>query len=68
MADLPIVGMPENTPPRPATPAAYLPVHDLPPPRKAPVLSLEEQKKIERELVAARDKQAAKQSSPRTAQ
>ncbi len=63
LADLPLVGLPENTPPRPETPAAYLPVHDLPAPRTAPVLTPEEQKKIEKELAVARDKQAGKQSS-----
>lgn len=68
VADLPLVGLPENIPPRPATPAAYLPVHDLPAPRTAPVLTLEEQKKIEKELAAARDKQTAKQSTQRTSQ
>lgn len=65
LADL---NLPENTPPRPETPAAYLPVHDMPAPRSAPVLTLEEQKKIEQELAAARDRQAAKQSSQRTTQ
>lgn len=62
------IGLPENIPPRPATPAAYLPVHDLPAPRTAPVLTVEEQQKIEKELAAARDKQAGKQSTQRTAQ
>jgi hypothetical protein len=60
LADLPLVGMPENTPPRPETPAPYLPVHDLPAPRSAPVLTPEEQKKIEKELIAARDRQTGK--------
>ncbi len=68
LADAPLIGLPENTPARPETPAAYLPVHDLPAPRTAPVLTLEEQKKIEQELAAARDKQAAKQSGQRTTQ
>lgn len=68
MADLPGIGLPENTPPRPATPAAYLPVHDLPPPRAEPVLTPEEQQKIQKELTTARDRQAGKQSGQRTAQ
>lgn len=68
VADLPVIGLPDNIPPRPATPAAYLPVHDLPPPRAEPVLTPEEQQKIQKELTAARDKQAGKQSGQRTSQ
>ncbi len=58
IGDLPIVGLPENTPPRPETPAAYLPVHDIPAPRDTAVLTPEEQSRIEKELAAARDRQA----------
>jgi hypothetical protein len=51
-------GLPENTPARPATPAAYPAVHDAPPPR-ADMLTDEEQKKLEADLVAARNRAAA---------
>jgi hypothetical protein len=49
-------GLPENTPQRPATPAAYPAVHDMPPPRTSSVLTDEEQKKLEDDLVAARNR------------
>jgi hypothetical protein len=52
-------GLPENTPQRPATPAAYPAVHDMPPPRTN-MLTDEEQKKLEADLVAARDRAAGK--------
>jgi hypothetical protein len=48
-----IGGLPEATPQRPATPAAYPAVHDLPPKRDDTILSYEEQKKLENDLVAA---------------
>jgi hypothetical protein len=49
-------GLPEGAPPRPATPAAYPAVHDEPPARSEAVLTREEQKKIEEELIAARNR------------
>ena len=52
-------GLPQNTPPRPSTPAEYPAVHDMPPPRSSPVLTEEEQKKLEDELIAARKRAAA---------
>jgi hypothetical protein len=52
-------GLPASTPARPAEPTPYLPVNALPPPRDTPPLSAEDQKKLESELVAIRDKQAA---------
>lgn len=59
MADLPLVGLPANTPARPATPAEYLPVHDMPAPRRETVLNPAQQEKLEKDLVAARDRQAS---------
>jgi len=47
-------GLPEQAPQRPAVPAPYPAVNDLPPKREATVLSYEEQKKLEDDLVAAR--------------
>jgi hypothetical protein len=49
-------GLPAGTPPRPDTPSAYPAVHDMPPPRGDTVLTSEEQKKIEDDLVAARNR------------
>ena len=51
-------GLPENAPARPATPAAYPAVHDMPPPRDEKVLTVEEQRKVEDELVAMRNRAA----------
>jgi hypothetical protein len=59
LADMPLVGLPANTPARPATPAEYLPVHDLPPPRDEQVLNATQQQKLEKDLIAARDRQAS---------
>ncbi len=50
-------GLPQGTPEREATPAAYPAVHDMPPPRQATVLTADEQKKATAELAAARDAQ-----------
>jgi len=47
-------GLPEGAPQRPATPAAYPAVHDLPPARTDTMLTAEEQRKLEDELVKAR--------------
>jgi hypothetical protein len=49
-------GLPEGTPQRPVTPAAYPAVHDLPPKRESTMLSDEEQKKLEDDLIAARNR------------
>src|SRR4051812_26522294 len=49
-------GLPENTPARPATPAVYPAVHDLPPPRTDNVLTDEERAKLEADLIAARNR------------
>jgi hypothetical protein len=47
-------GLPEGAPQRPDAPAAYPAVHDLPPKRQDTVLTDEEQKKLEEDLIAAR--------------
>ena len=59
IADAPLLGLPANTPPRPATPAEYLPVHDVPAPRQETVLDQAQQAKLEKDLQAARDTQAS---------
>jgi len=53
-------GLPESTPQRPATPAAYPAVHDMPPPRATTVLTDAEQKKLEDDLIAARNRAEGK--------
>lgn len=59
LADAPLVGLPANTPARPATPAEYLPVHDVPAPRQQAVLDPVQQERLEKDLLAARDRQAS---------
>jgi hypothetical protein len=51
-------GLPEGAPARPQSPGAYPAVHDMPPPRATNVLTEEEQKKLEDELAAARQRAA----------
>lgn len=58
IADLPAIGLPSNAPARPQTSAAYPAVHDVPAPREQAVLEPSERAQIEKELIAARDRQA----------
>ncbi len=51
-------GLPEGTPQRPQTPGVYPAVHDMPPPRGTAVLSDAEEKKLEDDLIAARNRAA----------
>ena len=59
IADLPLVGTPADAPARPKEAGGYLPVHDLPPNRDEAAMPPAEQAKIQAELAAARDRQAA---------
>ena len=59
MSELPGVGLPANAPERPATPAAYPAVHDVPPQRPAPLLNETQRQQMEAELVSARNRQQA---------
>lgn len=59
IADAPLLGLPANTPARPATPAEYLPVHDIPAPRQERVLDQAQRDELEKDLLAARDRQAS---------
>jgi hypothetical protein len=52
-------GLPENTPQRPTAPPVYPAVHDLPPPRSDAMLTDEEQKRLESDLLAARKRAEA---------
>jgi len=56
-SQLPHVGLSANAPARPAEQMAYPPVHDVPPPRTAVMLTDVEQHKLETDLVSARDQQ-----------
>src|SRR5262245_6116857 len=51
-------GLPEGAPARPSSPYSYPAVHAMPPAREEKVLTAEEQKKVEDELVAARNRTA----------
>lgn len=59
IADLPLVGTPTDAPARPKEAGAYLPVHDLPPNRDEAALAPAERAQIQKELAAARDRQAS---------
>jgi hypothetical protein len=59
IADMPGVGLPANAPERPRESGVYLPVHDLPPERDEAAMKPAELAKIQAELTAARDRQAA---------
>ena len=67
IADLPGVGVPGDAPARPKEAGGYLPVHDLPRDRDEAVIKPEQQAKIEAELRAARDRQAAAAAAPNPA-
>jgi hypothetical protein len=60
-ADLPsaIGGETRETPRAPANPPVYPAVHDMPPPRQVPVMTDDQQRQAEAELVAARDRQVS---------
>ena len=65
IADLPAVGLPADAPPRPKEAGSYLPVHDLPPERAEAAMKPDEQKRIQSELIAARDRQASSGKPPK---
>jgi len=67
IADLPGVGVPGDAAGRPKEANGYLPVHDLPPQRDEAVIKPAEQAKIQAELAAARDRQAAAAATPNPA-
>ena len=53
-------GLPDGAPQRSARPSAYPAVHDMPPRRGSVVLTDTEQKKLEDDLIAARNRTATK--------
>jgi len=48
-----------EAPAHPKGPDVYLPVHDLPPKREKPAMTADEQLKLQKELIAVRDRQAS---------
>jgi hypothetical protein len=61
------MALPSDAPARPKETNGYLPVHDLPPERPETAMKPEEQKRIQSELTAARDRQAASGTPPQNA-
>ena len=59
IADMPGLGVPTDAPERPKEAGGYLPVHDLPPERDQQAIKPAELAKIQSDLTAARDRQAA---------
>jgi len=62
-------GLPTDAPARPAQAYEYPAVHDMPPPRPEPAMSVDQQQKVEDDLRAARDRQEqaqAKAADPKT--
>ena len=59
IADMPLAGTPADAPERPKEAGSYLPVNDLPPDREDTTMDPTQRAKIQAELIAARDRQAA---------
>lgn len=57
--DLPVIGEPANLPRAQGEGPAYLAVHDLPAPRAQPIMDSNQQERVQNDLIAARDRQAA---------
>ena len=51
-------GLPAGTPERLAVQPAYPAVHDMPPPRDARMLDEDQQERLEKDLIATRDRQS----------
>jgi hypothetical protein len=67
LADLPGVGTPADAPDRPKEAGAYLPVHDVPPAREEAELTPAQRAEMQKELLAARDRQAAEAAAQNSA-
>ena len=59
IADLPLGGTPADAPSAPKEASAYLPVNQLPPDRDETAMDPAQRAKIQKELLAARDRQAS---------
>jgi hypothetical protein len=57
-------GLPEGTPARPAVAPAFPAVHDMPPQRAQPLLDEDEQKRLEQELIRARNRNTGQSRNP----
>ena len=57
-------GLPEDAPARPATPAPFPAVHSTPPARSTEPLNDAQQKQLQDDLVAARDRYGASPDAP----
>jgi hypothetical protein len=51
-------GLPAGAPERPAAAPAFPPVHDMPPPRASQMLDDDQQERLEKELIATRNRQS----------
>jgi hypothetical protein len=60
-----IGGLPTGAPARPVTPYEYPAVHDMPAARPTKPMSEEEQVKAEKDLQAIRDRQLAREGTPK---
>ncbi|HET9176312.1 MAG TPA: hypothetical protein VFN84_08135 [Pseudolabrys sp.] len=56
-------GLPAGAPARPQTPYEYPAVHDMPPNRASTPMTEEEQVRLEKELIAVRDRQEGRPSA-----
>jgi hypothetical protein len=61
------MGLPAGAPARPTTPYLYPAVHDMPPPRATPIMTEEQQLKVEKELTAVRERQAVGEGAAKKA-
>ena len=60
IADLPLGGTPADAPPpRPKDTGGYLPINERPPDREEAVMDPAERARLQRELIAARERQAS---------
>jgi hypothetical protein len=57
-------GLPEDAPPRPAVDGPYPAVHNMPPARSTAPLSYDQQKQLEDDLVAARNRYGGNPDTP----
>ncbi|HVY00631.1 MAG TPA: hypothetical protein VHA55_12670 [Pseudorhodoplanes sp.] len=58
-------GLPADAPARPTTPLAYPAVHDMPPPRPVRMLDEEQQEKLQKDLIRARERQESHRPTPK---
>lgn len=61
------MGLPADTPSRPAAPYRYPAVHDMPPARATAPMDEDQQMKLERELRAVRDRQEGREAPAKKA-